>query len=393
MSRIARLVFGGAWIRAEPTPKKKEHFFRWLLYVSQLRPEQRTKIVLVMVHARRIPLSLLLGSLVLSGAALAQGVRNKTRGVTPAEEQAALQQRAQESHERGRKAYLAGELAQAIEHYMRALAIKVTPRLHFDLGLAYEKQGQWAEALEAFRAYLQAEPRAKNAEDVQRRIRYLHVQTSSSSSTTARSNPTPKRPVAGWSRRVAEEKTGPKDPGTYQPFNRSGLTLGGSAGLALSTCAADSEGDVPTASGLVVARLGYFVSREIAILGQVTLTLQRVPELSTANAEKTTSAGFTLSGFVAPGLHYFVADFVWLSGWLGFAFDTLPPRLKDGAATRTAIGPGVGLGGGWEFWRFGRFALSLEGLVTLHVPVQETAGRVQLRRSLHIGAGIGLQYY
>lgn len=83
---------------------------------------------------------------------------------------------ARQEFRQGKTDYLEGRYEDAIRHYQRAMALKPSAKLHYNIGLAYQKLDQPARALEAYRAYLKAEPAAANAEEVRRRIADLERQ-------------------------------------------------------------------------------------------------------------------------------------------------------------------------------------------------------------------------
>jgi regulator of sirC expression with transglutaminase-like and TPR domain len=74
----------------------------------------------------------------------------------------------------GLKSLLRGDTERAVERFKAAL--KRNPRLnlaHRGLGLAYEKLGQTAKALGAYKRYLAARPDAPDRSSIERRIEKL----------------------------------------------------------------------------------------------------------------------------------------------------------------------------------------------------------------------------
>lgn len=92
---------------------------------------------------------------------------------------------AREEFRLGKSDYLEGRYEDSIRHYQRAMALKPSPKLHYNIALAYEKIDQPTKALVSYRAYLQAEPLAPNAPEVRQRIAALEK----------RPEPTPPAPV------------------------------------------------------------------------------------------------------------------------------------------------------------------------------------------------------
>ncbi len=83
---------------------------------------------------------------------------------------------AKESFQKGRQAYYEGRYEEAIGHYQSAMTLKYSPKLNYNIGLAFAKIGQPEKALSAFRRYLQEEPNATNVEEVRKRLETLEQQ-------------------------------------------------------------------------------------------------------------------------------------------------------------------------------------------------------------------------
>jgi hypothetical protein len=81
-----------------------------------------------------------------------------------------------EEFKKGRQAYYEGRYEDAIKNYERALSLKYSAKLFYNIGLAFEKLGQPAKAKEAFTRYLKEEPTAPNAEEVKKRLAELERQ-------------------------------------------------------------------------------------------------------------------------------------------------------------------------------------------------------------------------
>jgi tetratricopeptide (TPR) repeat protein len=97
-----------------------------------------------------------------SGAAFADDERK----TTPAERAHAL-------YDISATAYEAGRFQEAVDLLLRAYEITPKPVLLFNLARAYEGLGQWAKAVDAYEAYLKAEPKAADQGSIERRIAQL----------------------------------------------------------------------------------------------------------------------------------------------------------------------------------------------------------------------------
>jgi hypothetical protein len=90
--------------------------------------------------------------------------------LAPAATRADDQQAAVEEFRTGKQAYLEGRYEDAIRSYEKALALKYSAKLHYNIGLACEKLAQLAKARAAYARYLKEEPAASNADEVRQRI-------------------------------------------------------------------------------------------------------------------------------------------------------------------------------------------------------------------------------
>jgi len=112
----------------------------------------------------RFGLALLLACLLLSNSASA------TR---QAANQPGAQDLAEAHYQRGISAYRAGRYQEAIEEFLAAEREVPSPRLAFNVALAYEHLKRPARALEYFRDYLRRGPEPDNAARVERRVAEL----------------------------------------------------------------------------------------------------------------------------------------------------------------------------------------------------------------------------
>ena len=92
----------------------------------------------------------------------------------PAPKRAEDERSARASYERGNQRLLTGDTAAAISAYEEAVrSAPSSPSGYRGLGLAYEKEGKIAEAVRAFRKYLELAPSSGDRDLVARRVRHL----------------------------------------------------------------------------------------------------------------------------------------------------------------------------------------------------------------------------
>lgn len=95
----------------------------------------------------------------------------------------------------GLKAFNGGDLDGAVVEYKAAYALSHEPALLFNLAQVYRLKKDGVQALESYRAYLQAAPRAKNRADVEERIAELEAQKPSPPPPPPVVEPTPPGPA------------------------------------------------------------------------------------------------------------------------------------------------------------------------------------------------------
>ena len=93
-----------------------------------------------------------------------------TRDAAPG---AGVQELAEEHYQRGLTAYRAGRFQEAIEEFLAAEQKVSSPRLAFNVALAYEHLNRPARALQYFRDYLRRGPDPSHAARVERRVAEL----------------------------------------------------------------------------------------------------------------------------------------------------------------------------------------------------------------------------
>ena len=332
---------------------------------------------------------------------------------TTAEVQAEAQflKLAKQEYDKGREAYLAGHFRKAIEHYRRADAIRHSPILFYNIGIAYEKLGLNNEAREYYRRLLRESPDSKGAARARLRLEKLpdplaekapplDLGGGASSQPAAASRPLgEKAPPPDRKARPVDTRPPPryKHPWLYQPFRRGGLTIGAGGGLAISLFREQSgQGELkPAYGGAVFGRVGWFFNQDFALLVQGVVAIQYRSfdweDPQTGNAPYKDTIAFSGSlGLVA---QYFVMPRWWISGGVLGTYDSTPVYLSTGGL-RAAPGAGVSMGSGLEIFRFSRVGLNLETLVTLHFPqAADETKQAAFEYSVNMIGAMSLVYY
>jgi tetratricopeptide (TPR) repeat protein len=88
----------------------------------------------------------------------------------------AIMAQAKQHFEAGRNAYNAGDYPTAIREFKAAEALRASPILDYNIGLAHEKLGRKRVAVKYYRRYLNLQPNARNKDEVEQRINGLEAQ-------------------------------------------------------------------------------------------------------------------------------------------------------------------------------------------------------------------------
>ena len=121
----------------------------------------------------------------------------------PASDDALMQ--AKQHFEAGRNAYNAGDYISAIREFKAAEALRPSPILAYNIGLANEKLGKRRVAVKYYRRYLEQVPNAQNRAEVDGRIAQLEQEI-------AAQPPPPPPPIAGQAPPPTAEPPGDKPP-------------------------------------------------------------------------------------------------------------------------------------------------------------------------------------
>ncbi len=80
---------------------------------------------------------------------------------------------AKHQYEAGQALFDQGRYEAAIQEFEAARRIKPLAAFNYNIGVCYERLGRWAEAVEAFQRYVDAQPPPRDAEDVRAKIEIL----------------------------------------------------------------------------------------------------------------------------------------------------------------------------------------------------------------------------
>jgi tetratricopeptide (TPR) repeat protein len=118
-------------------------------------------------------LRLLLLAAVLGAGGPARAAPPPGKATTTGEDAVAAEARA--AYRRGADLYRAGRYREAVAEFQAADRLKPSPALHFNIGQAWEKQGDVPAALASYARYLRLEPAATNRPAVERSVRALEA--------------------------------------------------------------------------------------------------------------------------------------------------------------------------------------------------------------------------
>jgi tetratricopeptide (TPR) repeat protein len=189
------------------------------------------------------------------------------------------EQRAQKLYEVGDDHYAAGRYEDAVVHFQQAYELSPQPALLFNMANAYERMGEYEQAAEHLRRYLES-PKAEDVASVRERIRRLEL--SAKASKTVRGEPgsgasaAPGGPdaAAGVSARANAAQAGRSRVLSYSLLAVGAATVGGGVvfGL-LSNQAGDDAADLCTGDGLCTrnARSKLDRQKRFALLSDVSI--------------------------------------------------------------------------------------------------------------------------
>lgn len=114
----------------------------------------------------------------------------------PASDDAAMAQ-AKQHFETGRNAYNAGDYVTAIREFKAAEALRPSPILAYNIGLANEKLGKRRVAVKYYKRYLELQPNAANKAEVEQKVQALEAEIAASPPPAAMAQPGGTAPQPG----------------------------------------------------------------------------------------------------------------------------------------------------------------------------------------------------
>jgi tetratricopeptide (TPR) repeat protein len=161
--------------------------------------------------------------------------------------------------EAGLVAYESERFESALMYFQRSLTLSGRAKLHYNLGLTFERLGRGPEAIHSYTLYLQAMPATENREEVEKRIAALHAWVESHPETSAESASAPAHDVDRTAPAPARANAAQPKPAPVPALakRRSGWALvasgavllaGGGVCLGLALNAKQSVEDAPQGS-------------------------------------------------------------------------------------------------------------------------------------------------
>lgn len=116
---------------------------------------------------------------------------------TPPPGDDATMAQAKQHFETGRNAYNAGDYVTAIREFKAAEALRPSPILSYNIGLANEKLGKRRVAVKYYRRYLEQQPNAANKAEVEQKVQALEASIAAEPSPAATAQPGGTAPQPG----------------------------------------------------------------------------------------------------------------------------------------------------------------------------------------------------
>lgn len=280
-------------------------------------------------------------------------------------------QRARALFEKGRQAYGDGQYRDAWAYFHEAYQLSGRPELLYNIGQTADRLGQDADALRAFRMYVERLPGASNRHEVENRIRALEERVSSTAQPAPQSLVEPQaQPAARQPVTTLHQDSAPAPPPPRRREPRQGFYLRVALGVGYrvdgisdNVFSANIHGFGPS---LDIAA-GYAVLPGFVVGGGLFMDWIVGPTLSVGEDGETDLASALLTSF-GPFIDWYINRAT--SGWhvQGSINIGVLSLGRSAALGRSASGIGLWLGGGYEWqisgpWAVGVMArLSISGL-------------------------------
>jgi tetratricopeptide (TPR) repeat protein len=118
-------------------------------------------------------------------------------------------ERAMAAYQRGTQSYNLAQYEVALADFTEAASLYASPDFQYNIGLCYEKLGEYDAAIRAFAAYLRAKPDAEDRADVENRIHTLEQELRARERKTAEDRAASDRAAQA---KAAEEAAQPRPP-------------------------------------------------------------------------------------------------------------------------------------------------------------------------------------
>jgi hypothetical protein len=291
-------------------------------------------------------------------------------------------QQARSLFEKGRQAYGDGQYRDAWAYFHQAYQLSGRPELLYNIGQTADRLGQDADALRAFRMYIERLPAAPNRHDVENRIRALEerVGTSAQPAPQALSESEGASPFPA----AARGEPAPVPPAkSHSGPARQGMYLRGAAGAGLRS---DGVSDNDYSASIVGFGLaldlawGYAVLPGFVVGGALYLDFAGRATLSANQQSHTLPANLTSIG---PFADWYLSRES--NGWHiqgALTLSILSLGTAPGLSSRSATGIGLVVGGGYEWPIAGDWSVGVLARLTLAGLTADTASHGYLAPSL-----------
>jgi hypothetical protein len=295
------------------------------------------------------------------------------------EDAAERDEQARSAFQDGRIAYEDGRYRDAWGHFHRSYNLSQRPELLYNIGQTADRLGQDADALKAFRLYLQRLPDAANRREVENRVKALEERVRNQNDVPAPPGEQeilePPAPETETEATLAAAEEAPPPPKSSQP-KRTGWYFRGALGLGVRRIGASDTGWEASIVGAGVSgelTAGITVLPGFVVGGGLFFDWTSSPTISIERGgsefdTKLESANLTMLGAMADFYPSPERDGWHVQGALTLA--VLDVSRGDGAAfgepigAETASGFGLLAGGGYEWPINDEWALGVIGRVT-----------------------------
>jgi hypothetical protein len=292
-------------------------------------------------------------------------------------------QQARSLFEKGRQAYGDGQYRDAWAYFHQAYQLSGRPELLYNIGQTADRLGQDADALRAFRMYIERLPAAPNRHDVENRIHALEERVGASPKPATQAMPDSDMTSATPNVTPVRGQPAPTPPARYSGPARKGVYARGAVGVGLRSDGVSDNNVDDSIFGFGLAldlACGYAVLPGFVVGGTVYLDFAGRATLTDSGQSYTLPANLTSIGPFADW--YFNHE---TSGWHvqgALTLSILSLGRAPPLAARSATGIGLVLGGGYEWAIAGDWSVGILARLTLAGLTADTASHGFLAPSL-----------